>query len=372
MPRQKRKPKIIAVLIISLLSLAGCSTQIREESAYGIAMDTVFQANLQVEEDADLSYDRAEECVTKAMDLEIDFLSRFALQSELYAINASAGSEEGYPLSPEMQELLELCLELSQKTEGAFDISIGTLCKLWDIDAYVDREINYPGPPLVYEVQEALGNCGYEKIRIQDGRIYLPEGMLLDLGGIGKGYYLEEVLPYLPENQVVRGLITAGGSVLTYGQKEYGRAWGVGILSPYETGENRGRISGTLDLKGTNYISTSGGYERFVDYENVRYHHILDPRTGYPVGISVNTEQGKYRESKEDLDILSVTVVMSGDTENGGVLTDALSTAVYVMGEEEGVPLAESYGAKVLLLRRDGSIYCSKGLNYTPESRNTW
>ncbi|MGN1144872.1 MAG: FAD:protein FMN transferase, partial [Acetatifactor sp.] len=132
-------------------------------------------------------------------------------------------------------------------------------------------------------------------------------------------------------------VISVGGSVLTYGEKPDGDSWRVGILNPFDTSENLGYLS----LTGQWCISTSGDYERFVEVDGIRYHHIIDPATGYPAQSGVS----------------SVTVLTKD-----GLLSDALSTACFVLGVEKGSRLAEEFDAEVLFVDKSGEMHMSKGM----------
>ncbi|MCR4895320.1 MAG: FAD:protein FMN transferase [Lachnospiraceae bacterium] len=253
--------------------------------------------------------------------------------SEIAAINASAGDPEGYLLSDELAEILEKALEISEKSGGAFDPTLGALTTLWKLDEGAADPEHYLLPTAA-EVEQARALCGYEKVRLEGGRIYLPAGMRLDLGAIGKGIYLNRA-KLLLEGSDTRGTISAGGSILTLGQK--GEApesvpWKIGIINPLDPDT----LCGMIEARGGMCISTSGDYERYLERDGVRFHHILDPDTGYPV-------RGPYG---------SVTILCAD-----GLLSDALSTACYVIAAEDpdrAIRLARDYDAKILLIDREG------------------
>lgn len=274
--------------------------------------------------------------------LESEELSWRLESSEVYRINASAGKQEGCSLSEEMAELLEKCMELSEKAEGSFDVTLGPLSRLWDIDSWAAKaggeEFQPPSPEAIHE---AASLCGGSRLRLEQGtspRIFLPEGMQLDLGAVGKGAALSRLCKLLEEQTDITGaVISLGGSILTWGTKPGGGAWKVGIVNPLDTSSN----IGILSLEGQWCVSTSGDYERYVEADGVRYHHILDPKTGYPAAGSVRGVS-----------------ILSGD----GLVGDGLSTACFILGPEKGIALAAEYGAEALFVMEDEEIIMSDGM----------
>ena len=270
--------------------------------------------------------------------------------SEVYRINTYAGSGEGCPLSQDMAELLGRCLELSEASGGALDITLGRLVRLWDIDRWAaapaQEGFRVPSPE---ETAGALEFCGSSKIslvrRTAEGSsgetqdvLFLPEGMQLDLGAVGKGAALSEIEELLEERTEVTGaVVSLGGSILTYGSKPDNSPWRVGIVDPFDTSAS----VGVLTLEGQWFISTSGDYERYVEQDGVRYHHILDPATGCPAESGVR-----------GVSILS----------KDGLLSDGLSTACFILGPEEGLELAARYGAEALYVMSDGELILSEGM----------
>jgi len=324
------------------------------------AMGTVVQQSLYFErqEQAEVFSDEVMELLTK---LEREMLSWRLESSEVYRLNASAGSEEGCPVSEELAELLADCVELWRDSGGAFDITIGPLVRLWKIDQWAaEGQTQDFQVPSAQELEGALKLCGSDRLKLvsrnageqtdigHQGKelCFLPEGMQLDLGAVGKGLALTRIQELLEEEPDITGaVISVGGSVLTYGEKPDGTEWKVGITDPFDRGTN----VGILSLKGQWCVSTSGDYERYVEVDGVCYHHILDPATGYPA----------------DSGVRGVTVL----TEEG-LLGDALSTACFVLGPVQGMELAKTYGAEVLFVLEDGEIVMSEGMQeYWTQSR---
>lgn len=283
-------------------------------------------------------------------EMERDLLSWRLETSEIYRINETAGSPEGVVVSERLSPILSECLALSEKSDGAFDITIGGVTRLWNLDVWAASE-NQDAFEVPEEaaIRAALENCGSGKLHWEEEKslLYLPEKMSLDLGAVGKEIALDGLLEKLQANKKVGGaVISVGGSVLVYGEKPDGSSFRIGIVNPFQPSE----YLGTLELKGEWCVSTSGDYERYVEKDGKRYHHIINPDTGYPA------ESG----------LCSVTV-LSGS----GFLSDALSTACFVLGSERGKALAESYGAEAVFVEKDGRISMTAGMDkYCVEIKN--
>lgn len=316
-----------------------------------IAMGTVVQQTIYAKDEtaaADFS-GKAMEMLAR---LEREEISWRLDTSEVYRANGAAGSKEGVLLSEDMAALLENCQELWERSEGAFDVTLGAVTRLWDIDKWAAGEtVEGFLPPAEETLAQALDTCGSQKMLLvweapaaeassagNPTRLFLPEGTQLDLGAVGKGFAMEKLCSLLAEHPHVTGaVISLGGSILTYGSKPDDSPWRVGIVNPFDTSAS----IGILTLEGQWCISTSGDYERYVDLDGVRYHHILDPKTGSPA-VS---------------DVRGVTVLMKDS-----LLSDGLSTACYILGPEKGMALAEQYGAEVLFVMADGKLEMSDGM----------
>lgn len=300
------------------------------------AMGTVVVQKLYAEEEGSRAPQEIRELLRE---LEEQELSRRLDTSEVWRLNHSAGRAEGCPVSPFMEEILEGCLDIWQKSGGALDVTLGPVVELWDIDGWAAGEKEEAfAPPGDGQLAEALERCGSGRLELEEGVLRMPEGMQLDLGAVGKGIAMDRIFAGLQGNHEITGaIISLGGSVLTYGRKPDGAPWLVGIADP----ANTAAVAGTLTLEGGWFVSTSGDYERYVELDGVRYHHIIDPSTGRPA----------------DSGTAGVTVLA-----RNGFLSDALSTACFILGQEQGMALAESCGAEVLFVGRDGSIAMSPGM----------
>ncbi len=329
-----------ALSVLIALALCGCGGETPGQfRRTDTAMGTVVQQNIY----AVGSQDPTEEISGRILELEQDTLSWRTEGSEVGRANQSAGSGEGFLLTELLGDTLRRCERLGEDSEGAFDVTLGPVARLWDIDGWADglRQGSFQVPDQA-KLDQALALCGRRKMTLEDSPegtlLYLEEGAALDLGAVGKGLALDEIRAYLEGRPEVTGaVVSVGGSVLTYGEKPDGSPWRVGIADPFEPS---GTI-GVLSLEGQWCVSTSGDYERYVEADGVRYHHILDPATGYPAESGVR----------------SVTVLTKD-----GFYSDALSTACFVLGREKGSALAQRYGAEVLFVSDDGEIFLSEGM----------
>lgn len=372
--KRKTKDFLIAFLLVSgLLLFAGCG-KVERYLMTDIAMGTVTNQTI-YSKDGDLTLE-VRDIILK---LEQDELSWRIEGSEVARINAAAGSGTYISVYDRLYQELEILMKLSKDSGGAFDVTIRPVAALWNIDAWAagenpaseERQMpemnpaaegnqmpetnpaaegnqtaaegTFPDdkPPAIIPTQEqitfALTHTGYENLSLTDGTVMLPKDMALDLGAAGKGIACDRIAAYLREQSVYGAVISVGGSVVTIGKKPDGTPWQIGIVDPWDTSS----LVGILYLEGENFVSTSGDYERYVEVDGVRYHHILNPATGYPA----------------DSGVRSVTILC-----DSGILSDALSTACFVLGVEEGMALAESYGAEALFIDTEGNISMTDGM----------
>ena len=252
--------------------------------------------------------------------------------SDISRINNSAG---GRPLNigQEMFGFLERSLDLCYKTGGAFNIAVGPLSRLWDFDG----ETGFV--PIAEEIGRRLAWTDYKKIVLDDKNrsvALLYSGMSLDLGGIAKGYAVDRAVEVLKSSGISAGVVNAGGDMRLFGPKPADKLWHIGIQHPRKTDE----VLATFRIT-DRAVVTSGDYERFFIKDEIRYHHILDPATGYPA-----------------LGCRSVTVV--ADT---AFLADAMATAVYVLGSVEGAELLKSRkDLEGMIVDTDGPKFITPGL----------
>ena len=269
-------------------------------------------------------------------------------EAEDAAESEDAGLSGQFVLSEEAVALLERAMELSRETEGAFDPAVYPLMRLWGF-AGKEGEERTPAKPEDEEIQALLPLCRPENVVLRPENHALEvtvPGTMLDLGGAVKGYASARLMELFREQGVSSALVNLGGNVQVLGTKPDGSLWRIGIEDP----EREGNIA-ALSLTDTAAV-TSGGYERGFEEDGRRYHHLLDPETGYPA------EGG----------LLSVTVLTPD-----GALADMLSTALFVMGRERAEAFigrrAADWQFEAVLVTEDRELLATEGLRDRLESR---
>jgi thiamine biosynthesis lipoprotein len=248
-------------------------------------------------------------------------MSTYRDSSEISLVNREAALHP-VPATPELHDLVRRSLELSVATGGAFDITFDSVGRLYDFRKGVRPDND--------AIRASLPLIDYRHVVLSDSPAtirFVTPGTRINLGGIAKGYACESVIALLRKAGVSNALATAGGDTRLLGDRR-GKPWMVGIRDPDDSNHWVTRLALNDEA-----ISTSGDYERFFDEDGVRYHHILDPKTGKSAG-----------------ELRSVTVIGPDAT-----LTDGLSTSVFVLGAERGLALVEKmpdYGAVIIDAQR--------------------
>ena len=253
--------------------------------------------------------------------------------SAVSQINQSAGIAP-VVVPQEVIYVLQEALRIAERTGGAFDPTIGPLVDLWDIGGDNSQV------PSQQAIDHARSLVDWRLVEIdsQRGTVYLPkQGMALDLGGIAKGYAADELVAIAQEAGIQQALFDLGGNIYAFGTKADGTPWRVGVKDPAQPGGSPALALAVQDRS----VVTSGMYERFFEQDGIRYHHILNPATGYPVWN----------------DIQSVTIVSKSS-----LLADALSTSVFVLGREKGLALLESEDAEGVIIGEDNLVYPTSGI----------
>ena len=303
------------------------NSEINTYTKTDFAMDTVVSETLYT-----TGEDITADVISALKDVEENWISWTKENSQIYQINQNAGST--VTVSQETATYLKQVLELSEASEGAMDPTMGKIIRLWDIDG------EDPHIPEEKELNALLKNVGYSKITLDGNKVTLPAGMTLDLGAAGKGIGCDAAEQVLEKEKEVSGMILnlGGSSVMSYGSKPDGSSWQVAVTDPRDT---EGDYLGVVALKGTEFLSTSGDYEKYFIEDGIRYHHILDPSTGYPARSGLT----------------SVTVVC-----DNGLDADGLSTACFVLGREKGEKLLEKYHADGLFVDDSGHVWLTEGM----------
>jgi FAD:protein FMN transferase len=266
-----------------------------------------------------------------------DRMSVYHKGSDISRLNARAGMGP-QTIQADTLSLLALARQYSQLTADSFDCTLRPLTALWNIGK---SGMNIPSAE---EIMASLKLTGYEDLAVypeKSAAELMRHGMSVDLGGIAKGYAGDEVRRILTENGVTSALINLGGNIVTLGNNPDGSLWTIGIQNPLRP---RGESLFSLECSDCSVV-TSGSYERFFIKDSKRYHHILDPRTGYPAQSS----------------ILSVTVLCPS-----GVHADALSTALFVLGlkqyAEFGSLLLQNASAEAVYITERLELFLTPGL----------
>ncbi len=314
---------LIPLFVALLVLLSGCAEGKAERQIY--IMDTV--CNISV------SGEGCEETVGQIEDLleEVDLMcSPTREESEVNVLNRAAS--EGVAPSSELLDMLKKGQEISSETDGAFDITLGKLIELWDIGG----ANNIPNDS---QIADALSMCGAEKLEIEGDTVRLLNGCTVNLGGIAKGYAAGRAMEILRENNATRALLSLGGNICVWGEKEDGTPWKIGVRDPNGSASD---YIGILELRDT-VIAVSGDYERFFEKDGVLYHHIIDSSTGKPA----------------QSDIRSVSVVC-----RDGARADALSTALFVMGKERALEFwRNSDDFECIIVGNDMEVIVTQGLS---------
>lgn len=228
--------------------------------------------------------------------------------------------------SPELADIVSICNKVSEESDGAFDLTVGELSNLWGIGTENERL------PEKAEIEKALEKVGYKSLEVNGAEVRSEKGQFVDLGAVGKGYACDMIKAYLETTELKGAVVSVGGSILAFGNRnKAGDKWRIAVRDP----RNEQGYIGVVKMD-EGFVSTSGDYEKYFEKDGKRYHHLLDPRTGYP----------------SDNGLVSVTIVC-----DSGILSDALSTACFVLGKEKGSELAEKYGV--------GAIFIDEEMNIT-------
>ena len=344
------------LLLITVTVLASCGKQKGKTEGSGILEPNSKEVSSQsLSKASDLEKNEASESEIFALDTAItlkvygskraqvlkkledkineldDMLSTGKETSEVSRLNRSGEAV----LSPTVANLVKRSLGIYKKTDGLFDITIYPLMELW---GFPTKNYRVPSEK---EIEEKLKLVGSDKIDFNEETrkiSFKNKGMEIDFGGIGKGYITDELVKILTDEKVESAIINLGGNVFGFRKKPDGSLWNIAIRDPNEPD----KYMAAIRLEDSAVI-TSGGYERYFEENGIIYHHILDPRTGKP------SESG----------LKSVSIISKD-----GTLADALSTSLFIMGEEKAVKYWKENGSNfdILLMTKDNRLLVSAGI----------
>ena len=279
----------------------------------------------------ELGYINIDEAAAEIRRIE-KIISSWDPDSKTSLINKNAGVKP-VEVSYELFKLIERAKQISEITDGAFDISYASLDQIWKLDGSMDHI------PTETEIEESIAKIGFQNIILnaKGQTVFLKQkGMKISFGAIGKGYAADKAKKLLVSKQVVAGIINASGDLTTWGTKASGEKWLIGIANPL----SKDKIFSWLPILESS-VATSGNYEKYVSFDGKKYSHIIDPRTGYPsTGINSVSIFSKSAE-----------------------LCDALATAVFIMGKDAGLSLINQLGGtEVILVDSDNKLHKSNGI----------
>lgn len=307
--------KIIPLLLLVLL-LTGCTPQDTGNKKYErtiFAMDTHIELTFYGEDCSD-ALNKAEAEIKRINE-------KYGIAN--FDITALGNDEE-------TQELLEKCEKINQSTNGAFDVRVAPLVRIWGFYSSEFSEKNHR-VPTNSEIKEAMEAS--------------EAGVYLDFGAIAKGYCGDKLLEIVKTEGVKSAVISLGGNVIVVGKNPDGNPWTVGIQSPFDD-----EIYATVTAS-DKMIVTSGDYMRYFEKDGKKYHHIIDPATGYPA----------------ESDLTSVTIIA-----DSGAYADALSTALFVVGKDKAIEYWRTYGDfEMILITKDGKIHYTQGVDINTEKEHS-
>ena len=313
---------VISLILCAVIAFGivgyDCIFSAKESNKSFVAMGTVVTSSVWTKSNNNIQQEINDEVNA----LEKSLLSKNIATSEIGRVN----SEKSTSISNDLSDIILKCNDISELTNGAFDISICPVSSLWDFGGKNQRI------PDDDEIQSALDNVNYKSVSVKGTNISIGKNQSIDLGAVGKGYACDSIKKILDNHNAKKGVISVGGSLLIYGNDTFT----IGIANP----SGNKTAMGTLKLKDC-FVSTSGDYEKFFEQDGKKYHHILDANTGYPAD--------KY--------LSSVTVVC-----DSGLLSDALSTACFILGYNDSLPLLEKYEADAVFIFKDKTVKYTDGL----------
>lgn len=319
---------ITLVIILSLIFITGDKKQISSEKSFFV-LGTIINLKAFGKK----SEKAIEEAIEKLTDID-NKMSAFKDYSEISRINKNAGIAP-QSVSEDTFYVIKEAIYYSDLLEGTFDPTIRPLVSLWGIGTQNERI------PKRNEIDEKLKLVNYRDIILDEKNTSIrlkKQNQSLDVGGIAKGFAADEVKNIFKKHGIKNALIDLGGNILTLGSKTDSSTWNVGIQDPFG---NRGEFIGVVSIKDKSVV-TSGNYERFFMKDGKSFHHILNPKTGYP------------SESK----IVSATIISDKSIQG-----DGLSTGVYIMGVEKSLKLIESIdGVDAIFITETKEVYATSGI----------
>lgn len=307
----KKRKTVLSLLILAALFLEACASGSAKEPAEYSRSGFYFDTSISIKVYDEQGEALLEKCFSLCDKMERTF-SRTREDSELYQVNHRTADQ--VEVSDELAAVVELGLKYSRMTEGAFDITICPVSELWDFKA------RQPSLPREEDLDEALKKVDYRAVHLEGNVLKFDRSdTKMDLGAIVKGYAADRLKELLLQEGVESALINLGGNVQTIGTRPDGKPWNVGIQKPFAKSGETIFVAEVTDQS----VVCTGVYERCFELDGKRYHHVLDPTTGYPA----------------DTDLDQVTIICGESA-----LADVLATCCLILGEERGLDLLEESG----------------------------
>lgn len=304
--------KIIPILLKSTLLLISTFSfsQVEQTKTLNL-MGSVFQITL-VDSDSISAHQNINKAILEIERIE-NLISEWRPQTQISQVNQNAGIKP-VKVDKEVFELTKKAIWFSEISNGAFDISIVAMDKIWKFDGTMEKL------PSKKAIRNSIVNVNYKNIVLDsiNSTIFLSKkGMKIGFGSIGKGYAADKARKLLQESGIIAGIINAAGDIATWGTQIGGNPWRIGVNNPLETGET----IEILEFSGNNAVTTSGNYEKYAEINDKRYSHIINPKTGYP-----STE------------LISVTIIGPN-----AEMCNGFSTSIMVLGLEKGIKLINKF-----------------------------
>lgn len=321
---------VIFVWLCVIVILSGCDLDIPKASDTFFAMDTVMTVELQGKD--------SQKAIDEIRQMIFDLDKRLNPNNEDSEV-AVLNQHKSIDASDDLLNLTKISLEYSKLTNGSLDISTYSAVTKWGFGT------EHPKVPSSDELKKLVPCIDYRKIKIQGNKISIPENMTVNYGAVAKGYATDKALKIAKDYNIRAGYINLGGNVACFGDLIGQDSFNIGIEDP----KNAGSVIGVLKTKDKSIVS-SGNYQRYFVENNVRYHHIIDPKTASPVVTDVNM----------------ITVICDSSVE-----ADCMSTALYVMGEDAAINYWKNNLEKFnFIIVKDNVIICSGGLREKFENRS--
>lgn len=361
------KQLMLLLLPCLLICLVGCREEVQEPdyvikkyAYYGYlntnsSVTIQFDRNVISENDMKTKMSNIDKIL---VDIEKDFSMKKTIfmdgPSLLMQVNANSGKlDENNNLvytkvTKKFMNMLKTAIEVSELLDGSFDVTVGPLTRLWNISGQVGYDPMFVKIPTPEQVEEAKALVNYKYILLDEEnlQVCLPiEGMEIDFGAIAKGYAADCVLEYMKTLPIEVAMIDLGGNIYTYGSSPT-TSQSIGIRNPFYNNDTTQVYQlMSADIRNISIV-TSGTYERYVVKDGVTYHHLLNPKTGYPF----------------DNEMYCVTIIGKSS-----MFCDAIATGIYGLGLEEGINMINQIdGYSAIFITTDKKVYLTKGLNFVP------